>query len=190
MSTATLATPHRRAVCFQHVRTGRIITAPSITAFARKARLGPYGKYQFDNVLKGHRIHVRGWGHPERLNQHVEVKDVWGNRWAGTVNDLRCIVSATAANRLARGEPCGNVLPAGVAVKDQIAHRPLRYTGYAVKRGSTVYRGRTLREVASKVGMSITPIWGLVHGRQQRTKCGLTLQKAYAVRRSALKGCR
>lgn len=190
MSTATVATtPARpgRAVTFQHLRTGRIITAPSVAAFARRARLGLYGKYQYDNVLKGYRLHVRGWGLPERLNQRVAVKDVWGNRWEGSVEDLRCHVSATAANRLARGEAIGNLLPADLPVPATMGKRPLYATHYALRKGRRIYRGATLRGVGKQVGLSVCTVWMLVHKRVAQTTCGVRLHAVRWARRNALK---
>lgn len=175
-----------RAVTLQHLRTGRVITAPSVAAFARRARLGPYGQYQYDNVLKGYRLHVRGWGLPERLNQRVAVKDVWGNRWEGTVEDLRCRLSATAANRLASGKASGNVLPAHLPVPSDMGKRPVRAVRYTIVKFGLRYSGETLKATGKQIGLSPTSVWMLVHGRVQRTRCGATLGHVKWQRRNAL----
>ena len=168
-----------RKVTFQHIRTERTITAPSVAAFARKARLGYMGRYHFDDILKGKRLHCKGWGLPKVLNQSLHLKDVWGNEVKATVAELTPKLSTTAINRLRAGRPVGPIAPASHDFGAAIPPRDYRITGYAVRQGNSgrIYRGNTLLEVAEQVGLSRGPIWALVHGMAAQTKSGIRLHQ-------------
>lgn len=56
----------RKPVTFIHVVTGEISKALSITEFCNKhPDLGKYAKHHFSEVLKGKRLHFKGWMLPK-----------------------------------------------------------------------------------------------------------------------------
>ncbi len=159
-----------RAVIMQHIRTGRIISAPSIAAFVRRARLGRYAQFQFDPVFKGEKLSLHGWGLPHVLNRHLSFKDVFGNRYEGTVCELRKRLSSRVIKCLLRDQPIASLAPADydygavLPVKTHVA------TEYAVKHKGRVYRGATLKAVGRQAGISHVAVWALTHGQRSVVK--------------------
>jgi hypothetical protein len=88
--------PKARRCRLQHAKTGRIIDAPSIIAFAHAARLsGVTGGWQMrvGAVLNGKAPHFRGWFNPairdrEAIKTHLKVSSKWNNVAKGSVR--RC----------------------------------------------------------------------------------------------------
>lgn len=192
-----------RPVCFQHIRTGRTLSAPSIAAFARKAKLGPTAQYHFDSVLKGRRLHHKGWGLPARLNAQLDLQDVFGNEEAITVGELAAKSTVQRANRLAAGDTFRSVAPAGHDYGPILKPKGYRVNGYVLRKSRWLYdgmdrhgrakwrlskgrlvHGRTLKEVSKVAGICLMGAFELVHGYADVIK-GVTLAATHTTKRSA-----
>lgn len=168
VSTASIPPLRRRGrkgrpIVMQHIRTGRIISAPSIAEFCRKARLNRNARFHFDNVLKGHRLSHLGWGLPTTLNEQLHLKDPYGNRISGTVAQLSRKLSTTALNRLRNGGVIQGIAPAHLTFGGIAPLRPL-VQGYTIRHGQRTITVDTLKQVGNLMGKSIGPAFKLVHG--------------------------
>lgn len=53
---------HSKPISFKNLITGEVKRASSITKFCNQLRLGENAKFHFAEVLKGKRLHYKGWG--------------------------------------------------------------------------------------------------------------------------------
>lgn len=174
----------RRPVTFQHIRTGRIISAPSIVAFVRKAGLKRVARFQFNDVLRGKKLSLHGWGLPRILNTRLRLKDVYGNRYEGTVAELRRKLSGCTIRRLLKGQPVASLALESHDYGRIVPPRAERIVGYSVVRDGRRYDGQTLEEVAGKAGVSVNAVYNLSHGLSHEVN-GTTLHHVKTVRRKA-----
>ncbi len=173
-----------RPVIMQHIRTGRIIAAPSVTAFVEQAGLPAVAAFQYDPVFKGQKLFLHGWGMAEVLNRRLELKDVFGNRYEGTVGELRQKLSGHTLRRLMAGEPVGSLAPATHDYGAILPPAPERTVEYRLLKDGRVLRGATLGEVAQQAGISIAGACALAHGYRAEVK-GVTFHRAKTQRRKA-----
>jgi hypothetical protein len=173
-----------RKVTLQHIRTGRIVTMPSVSAFARRMRWGTNGTFHLDNVLKGNRLHHRGWGVPAVLNEELRLKDALGNEYRETVAAIARRLGSHAANRLRRQQPFQALVPTDTDLTHVLAPsatRPVGYlfrAGYSRGRGSPLVRLDKLAEAKERLGISTSSACWLVKGYRQAIR-GVTFVRAY-----------
>lgn len=182
-----------RAVCLQHVRTGKRISAPSVAHLARRLRWGPNGTFHLDNVLKGKRLSHYGWGVPEILNAPLQLKDVFGNRYEETVVSVLQKVGAQAANKLRRTGAYQTLVLADKDLSHVVAPAPDRVTGYLYRKGYQRGPGRPLAridrlvEAPEKLGISVASANLLARGLRQSIR-GVTFIKAHKEAKEAFPG--
>lgn len=172
----------KRPVTMMHIETGQIIAAPSVAAFTRLAGLKPVAQFQFHPVFKGQKLTLHGWGEAAVLGQHLSVKDIFGNRYEGTIAELRRSLSGFALNRLRKGQVVGSLAPIEHDYGDVMPSKSIVATEYSLRRGKRVYRGVSLKEVGYKAGISAPSVCDLVHGYRGRVK-GVTLSGVKTRRR-------
>ncbi len=181
-------TLRRRKITVQHLATGRLLTAPSVTALARRLKWGPNGRFHFDNVLKGNRLVHRGWGVPTLLNQRLTLKDVFGNRYEASIGELAVKLGAGPTNRLRRQGSTGALVEVSKDLSHVLAPKSYRVEGYlfhaARGRGSPLVRLTKLGDASERLGISQNAAWRLCHGYAQSIR-GVTFLKAYTTQRRA-----
>lgn len=175
----------RRAVMLQHIRTGRIISAPSVAAFCRNARLGRNARFHFDNVLKGKRLEHRGWGLPATLNHQLQLKDVFGNTMEGSVSQLRRRFSSTSLRRFMAGRQVGAIAPADHDFSHALPSKTYRVKSYRFRdaHGSLI-QGNQLKDVAARTGSGIGDLSMVARGLKPAVN-GVTFVGAKTEPRSA-----
>jgi hypothetical protein len=179
-----------RRITVQHVATGRILTAPSVTSLARRLKWGPNGPYHFDNVLKGHRLSHRGWGVPTLLNQRLDLKDVFGNRYSASIAEIIKKVGAASANKLRRTGAVGALMLADRDLSNVLVPKTYRVEGYVFRagyvrgRGSPLVKLTKLEEAPDKLGISAGAACALVHGLRPSVR-GVTFVRAHTAQRRA-----
>lgn len=187
-SRATNASCHQRGsgplpVTLQHLETGRTVSAPSIAAFCRKAKVkGVNARYHLTPVLQGHRLSYKGWGVPAVLNAELPLKDVFGNETTATVAQWTKTLSITSLNRLRAGQPAGAIAPLTHDFGPILGLKPYRVKAYRFRkadgsRGRPEIVGETLAECAAKLGISTAGAYTLAHGLSPRVK-GATFIRA------------
>ncbi len=179
-----------RKITVQHLATGRILTAPSVTALARRLKWGPNGPYHFDNVLKGNRLVHRGWGVPTLLNQRLALKNVFGNRYDASIGELTAKLGARRTNKLRRQGSTGALVEVSKDLSHVLAPKSYRVEGYLFHRsgysgsGTPLVRLDQLSEAPERLGISYHSAWQLSRGLAQSIR-GVTFLKAYTAQRRA-----
>lgn len=183
-------TLYARKITLRHIKTGRVVSAPSVTAFARQMRWGPNGGQHFDNVLKGHRLHHRGWGMRSVLNKKLALKDVFGNRYKATIAEIVARLGAPSANRLRRYGAVGKLVLDSHDFTHVLTPKTYRVESYVFRAGDDRGRGNPLvsltrlAEAPIKLGISMQQAFQLVHGYRPSVR-GVTFVRAHTTQRRA-----
>lgn len=179
----------KRSVRLQHIKTGRVISAPSIAAFCRRARLKGNDRLHITPVLNGERLLHKGWALPRVLNSRLSLKDVFGNEVTRSIRELKTQFGTMTIRRLLAGFPVGKVAPAVHDYGDILKPKPYTLKEYVFrvpgKRGRPrLIRAETYKQAGRKLGIDKQSAFNLSHGYSHNVD-GITFERAETVRRSA-----
>lgn len=171
----------------QHIKTGEIIKTPTIADFARRKRWGKNGTFHFDLVLKGKRLHHKGWGIPSVLDQEIQFKDVYGNTYTEKVRTLASRIGSKAANDLRKNQSYQDLLPKDYDISGVVKPKDYTIKGYLFRRGTDghLVRLNNLKEAPEKLGVSYQIAYCLSRGLSGRCGAGVQFIKAYTKPRKA-----
>jgi hypothetical protein len=167
---------YKRPCKLVNYKTGQIINAESIVDFCKEAGLNGNDVYHLTPILDGKRLHHKKWCLPEILNKKIELKDVYGNFYSGTIKDLmnKYKVPFIRLFKLLNGskENCNGLMLKDKKIK-YIPLKPYAIKNYQIKTpNNKILSGRTLRLLANRTngGISYGRIAHLVHGKADIAK--------------------
>lgn len=176
----------KRPAIFQHIRTGTIVSGPSITAACRKMGLKNGSNIYMENVLKQKRLHYKGWGLPKVLNAQIKFKDLFQNKYEASVRDLANKISSRCANALRKGKRWNNLAAESYDFGPIIAPKKYQIKQWRVKRGNRVYVAASQGELAQKIRVSQSVLSSLMHGKTSKSTDGFVAGGVVAKPRFAL----
>lgn len=166
-----------KTVKLQNYRSGRIIEAPSITEFCRLAGLKQIDKYHFTAILKGERLHHKGWQLPK--NEEFLIFDIYGNEYHIT-NLLRFChdhhLNTGKMHKLVKNE-ITNYNGLYMSGTKPPIFKPRKIYSYEFSNGDEKIKTNIIQKAAFQAGVSPSCLYSLISGRRSKLKTGWELIK-------------
>lgn len=181
-----------RPVVLVNLKTGELESAAAVADFCRNhPELGINAKYHFSEVLHGRRLHHKNWALPETPEKYLRLKDIYGNKYEGTVRDL-VIRYKVPHRRLWKLMTGGKKVFQGLMLEDTqiefVPPKPFKVIGYKFEtpNGGTV-TGKSLRSVANQLNGAVTyRSLGLAANGYYEGVRGYKIKEIDVMRKSAL----
>lgn len=182
----------RRPCVLQNVISGRIVKAPSITEFCRKARLYKNAKYHITPVLAGQRPSYKGWFLPKTLDRRLNLRDVYGNVYKD-ISIRQWIkkhgMTAVSAIKLLDGRiertSLGRLTLASVKETGFLKPRATQIVGVTLRKGRWTVKANSLPQAAARLCYAPTAFYPLLYGTKDQVN-GYSLTNVKLKRRQVL----
>lgn len=173
-SRKTYMSLHRRErLCvLENIDTGKIVTTHSISDFCREsglAKLNPNARYHITPILDGDRPSYKGWFLPETLKKVIKLRDLYDNVYEMTVKEwIQKHGTAGSALKLLTGTKkfiSNNRLTLASSPIDRFLQpRTHKITGVTLVKGNRIVRGKSMCEVAEKLGVAPVTVYEAGYG--------------------------
>lgn len=175
-----------------NIKTKEIVKAKSVKSFCQTVGLtGKNDIVHIYPVVKGIRIHHKGWCLPETARKQYEFRDIYGNKYSGSLIDLRekYGFSYFALTRLLNGK---KKISRGLFLNNggvnYVSPRALKPINYTVKdKNGQIFKGKSMRKLAQQMQGKICyhSIRSMINGYQDQCK-GHTVSDIEFERRSVV----
>lgn len=182
-------TPLPRPCALENIHSGRIIRAPSLIEFCRKARLWGNSRFHITQVLNGARPSIRGWYPLGFLGRQVKLADIWGNEYRLSLKTLikRHGMYPSSVTGLLDGRKrvFRNLTAVDRPIDGYLKPRDYRVTGVTVTNGWRTIRAANLTQAARRAGICFTAFHPLAYGLKEEVS-GYRLIRFDTAKRKAL----